>query len=78
METNFFTIPEWMKGVGRVIRFIVGAAWRGISGAIDSRDVHTYGGLILVAWGLYELGGLGPALAAPGCFLVYLGTWRAK
>ena len=67
-----------MKTIARWISTIMSAAWRGISGTIDSRDVHTYGGLLLLGCGLYVIGGLGPALAAPGLFLIYLGTWRAR
>jgi hypothetical protein len=51
----------------RLVSFLVGLA--------DMRDLHVYGGLLLVTCGAWAL--LGPgALILPGAALFYLGTWR--
>jgi hypothetical protein len=62
---------------GRVVRFVfspIQRAWRGWTGKMV--DLHTYGGLLLVGFGLWQLH---PAagLAVPGAFLVFMGYWRS-
>ncbi len=44
----------------------------------DGRDVHAYGGLLLVAGGLALTPYWPLALILPGAFLVYLATWRMR
>ena len=41
------------------------------------RDLHVYGGLVLVGLGLYTLIGIAAA-AVVGAVLVYVGVWRMR
>ena len=41
----------------------------------DVRDLHIYGGLVLVGLGLYTLIGIA-AVAVVGAVLFYVGVWR--
>lgn len=47
--------------------------WR----AVDGRDVHVYGGLVLVVAGLWALVGAA-SVAVAGAVLLYLGVWRMR
>ena len=43
---------------------------------IDMRDVHIYGGMLLIAGGVLAYGGWPASLIALGLVSLYLGTFR--